>query len=297
MKKTLLASAVLMSLLHTTSAMAEESDGGGEFTAYRYEFPPAGQAGPANRICFKLKLLDAEVTELPDLNFKVNPGLPQVDPVSGGGVHWMMPSSPRFGPPPGGPLDDQGIIQVDNPTSHPITAWAIGVPQSSVESPILGYVQSEYGGTPDGWQSATLTRHQWNNNAWTAPNTNDPVGDPLLEVLPAPGPGDWSPSDTSVPGLQFESLFDSMPGLETVILFWTVDIANAIQPGQTMSGFLLGNTGHFLSGQALPFADFGVDGLLATGNLTLVPEPSMLSLIGLGTMGLALSGRRRRMQA
>jgi hypothetical protein len=60
-----------------------------------------------------------------------------------------------------------------------------------------------------------------------------------------------------------------------------------------MNGFLLGSIGHGLSGRSLPFADFGVDGLLGTGNLKLVPEPTALGMMGLAALGMMVRRRRR----
>jgi hypothetical protein len=221
----------------------------------------------------------------------INPGPPVVG-ATGAGVHWMVPDTLRNGP-FDNPLYDQGNIQVDNPTAHSITAWAIGVPAGSVDSPILGLAQAEYGGgLPNGWQSATVTRHQWDNNVWTAPNVNDPSGGPAGEWEPAPGPGDWSPLTTNDDGVRFDDLFGKGQ-FDTAILFWTVDLDHAIAPGTTMNGFLLGSIGHGLSGRSLPFADFGVDGLLGTGNLKLVPEPTALGMMGLAALGMMVRRRRR----
>jgi hypothetical protein len=91
-----------------------------------------------------------------------------------------------------------------------------------------------------------------------------------------------------VPGLRFEDLFDGTPGLDMVALFWTVNAEFAIQPGTTRSGFLIGNRGHFLSSRALPFVDLGPGGVIASGNLTVLPEPSggLLATFGLAGCGL-----------
>jgi len=259
-------------------------------TCYRYEFPPQGQQGPANRICYQMKLLDADVSTLPLLPEQVHAGPPVPNPLGVGGVHWVVNDAMWFGPRPGaGPLDDQADIQVDNPTSVPIYAFAVGIPQTTLDTPILPFAQEvDPANSLVGWQSAILTRYQWNHNAWTAPNTNDPVGNAAEEVPPSPPPADWAPPDTSLAGRRFEDLFDSTPGLDMVALFWTVNAQFAIQPGTTRSGFLIGNRGHFLSSRALPFVDLGPGGVIATGNLTVLPEPSggLLATLGLAVAGL-----------
>jgi hypothetical protein len=267
-------------------------------TCYRYEFPPSGQAGPPNRICFEMKLLDADVVPLQEMAEKLHAGPPVTNPNGVGGVHWLVNDSLSFGPRPGaGPLDDQADIQVDNPSSVPIYAFAVGLPQTTINTPILPFSQEiNPANALIGWQSAILTRYQWNQNAWTAPNTTDTVGNAADDVPPSPPPADWTPPDTSVAGLRFEDLFDGTPGLDMVALFWTVNAQFAIQPGTTRSGFLIGSHGHFLSSQALPFVDLGPGGVIATGNLTVVAEPSGAMLAGVGLAGCGLWHRTRRRQ-
>ena len=96
--------------------------------------------------------------------------------------------------------------------------------------------------------------------------------------------------------MRFEDLFDGTPGLDMVALFWTVNAQFAIQPGTTRSGFLIGSHGHFLSSRALPFVDLGPGGEIATGNLTVVGEPSGAMLAGVGLAGCGLWQRTRRRQ-
>jgi hypothetical protein len=77
-------------------------------TCYRYEFPPQGQQGPPNRICFQMKLLDADVSKLPEMPEDLHAGPPVTNPHGVGGVHWVVNDALWFGPRPGAdPLDDQ----------------------------------------------------------------------------------------------------------------------------------------------------------------------------------------------
>lgn len=274
-------------------ALAESVSGGPIVTVYRYDCPPPGQQGPCNRVCYNLKLLDADVPPLQPVP-ELHAGPPVTQPSGVGGVHWMVNDALWFGPRPGAdPLDDQADIQVDNPTSVPIYAWAVGVPAQTLDTPILPYVQQDIAHSLTGWQSAIISREWWNANAWTAPVTNDPVGNAADEVPPSPAPADWTPPDTSVAGLRFEDLFDSTPGLDAALLFWTVESRYAIQPGSKMNGFLIGNRDHFLSGRSLPFVDLGPGGIIAAGNLQIIPEPTTLCLALTASCGTWLMRRRR----
>lgn len=275
-------------------AVAQSVSGGPVVTVYRYDCPPPPQQGPCNRVCYSLKLLDADLGPgLQPIPEELHGGPPVTQPSGVGGVHWMVNDAAWFGPRPGAdPLDDQADIQVDNPTSVPIYAWAVGVPGLTLATPIVPYVQQDPALSLTGWQSAIVSREWWNANAWTAPVTNDPVGNAADEVPPSPAPADWTPPDTSLAGLRFEDLFDSTPGLDTALLFWTVESQYAIQPGSTRSGFLIGNRGHFLSSRSLPFVDLGPGSVIATGNLQIIAEPPTLALV-LSGGGLSWVLRRR----
>jgi len=132
------------------------------------------------------------------------------------------------------------------------------------------------------WVAQLIGRAEWEVGfAWAAA-----FGSPIFD-----GPDGWTPPDTS--SVTWDTYFGS--AYDQVALYATgFDLGGGtyanmpIAPGDTNDQFFFSS-----EGPASPFVAFGPDGILGSGETTVVPIPPAVWLLGSAVIGLIAVGRPR----